>query len=50
MNLLRDEAEYFTGQLYREVRRVVMNDYDLARDNFIDMGEMMLRFIYTVKI
>jgi len=26
----------------------MMMDYDLARDNFVDMGEMMLRMIYQV--
>lgn len=30
------------------MRRVMMMDYDLARDNFVDMGEMMLRMIYQV--
>ncbi len=47
---LRDEAEYFTNQVYREMKRVVMMDYDLARENFVDMGEMMLRTIYQMNI
>ncbi|CDW76278.1 px domain containing protein [Stylonychia lemnae] len=47
---LREEAEYFTNQCYNEFRRVMMMDYDLARDNFVDMGEMMLRMIYQMNI
>jgi len=45
---LREEAEYFTNQVYREVKRTVMNDYDMARENFGNMGEMMMRLIYQV--
>ena len=26
-----------------------MNDYDLARENFVNMGEMMMRLIYQVR-
>ena len=25
-----------------------MNDYDMARENFVNMGEMMMRLIYQV--
>lgn len=35
--------------MYREVKRTVMNDYDLARENFVNMGEMMMRLIYQVR-
>jgi hypothetical protein len=35
--------------VYREVKRTVMNDYDLARENFVNMGEMMMRLIYQVR-
>ena len=45
---MREEAEYFTNQVYREVKRTVMNDYDMARENFVNMGEMMMRLIYQV--
>jgi hypothetical protein len=45
---LKDEVDYFTNQVYREVKRVMMMDYDLARENFVDMGEMMMRMIYQV--
>jgi hypothetical protein len=45
---LREEAEYFTNQVYREVKRTVMNDYEMARENFVNMGEMMMRLIYQV--
>lgn len=27
-----------------------MIDYEMARENFIQMGEMMMRFIYEVQI
>lgn len=27
-----------------------MIDYEMARENFIQMGEMMMRFIYDVNI
>ena len=43
---LREEAEYFTNQVYRETKRTMMNDYDMARENFVNMGEMMMRLIY----
>lgn len=26
-----------------------MNDYEMARENFVNMGEMMMRLIYQVK-
>ena len=50
MDALREEAEYFTNQVHREVKRTVMNDYDMARENFVNMGEMMMRLIYQVLI
>ena len=43
---MREEAEYFTNQCFREVKRTTMNNYEMARDNFVNMGEMMLRLIY----
>jgi hypothetical protein len=46
--LLKEEAEYFTNQSFKEIRRVTMIDYEQARDSFVDMSEMMLRFIYEV--
>ena len=46
MELLREEAEYFTNQCFREVKRVAMNDYEMARENFVNMGEMMMRLVY----
>ena len=46
---LKEEAEYFTNQNFREVKRVAMNDYDMARENFVNMGEMMMRLIYQVR-
>lgn len=47
---LKEEAEYFTNQVFKEMKRVVMMDYDLGRENFVDMGEMMLRLIYQMNI
>jgi len=47
---LKEEAEFFTNQVFKEMKRVVMMDYDLARENFVDMGEMMLRLIYQMNI
>lgn len=47
---LKDEAEYFTNQAYREVKRVALNDYEMARENFVNMGEMMMRLIYQMNI
>jgi hypothetical protein len=32
--------------VYREVKRATMNDYEMARENFVSMGEMMMRLIY----
>lgn len=46
---MKEEAEYFTNQNFREVKRVAMNDYDMARENFVNMGEMMMRLIYQVR-
>lgn len=28
----------------------MMNDYDMARENFVNMGEMMMRLIYQMSI
>ncbi len=50
VELLKEEAEYFTNQCFKEVKRVVMSDYDLARENFVNMGEMMMRLIYQSNI
>jgi hypothetical protein len=50
VELLKEEAEYFTNQCFKEVKRVVMSDYYLARENFVNMGEMMMRLIYQSNI
>jgi hypothetical protein len=50
VELLKDEAEYFTNQCFREVKRVAMNDYEMARENAVNMGEMMMRLIYQTNI
>ena len=46
VELLKDEHEFFTNQCYQEVRRMSMINYDVARENFVNMGEMMIRLIY----
>ena len=45
---LREEADFFTNQCYKETRRMIMNDYDLGRENFINMGEMMMKFTHEL--
>lgn len=47
---MKDEHEYFTNQCFQEVRRVSMIDYDMGRENFVNMGEMMIRMIYQMNI
>ena len=48
--MLKDELEYFTNQCYKEAKRVSMLDYETGRETTINMGEMILRFIYEVRI
>lgn len=36
---LVEESAYFTNQSWKECRRVVMLDYALGREHFVDMGE-----------
>jgi len=50
VEILRDECEYFQSQAYKEIRRVNMLHYDLARENFVDMGEIQIRSIYDLNI
>jgi hypothetical protein len=42
---MADESAFFTNQTFKETRRMVMIDYTMAREHFIDMGEQMLRHI-----
>lgn len=39
VNYLEEESAYFTGQCFKEARRVTMGNYAMARENFVDMGE-----------
>lgn len=39
VNYLGEESAFFTSQVYKEVRRVTMIDYTMAREHFLDMGE-----------
>jgi len=45
---LKEESAYFTNQTFKEARRVLMLDYTMAREHFVDMGEQMLRHIYEI--
>ena len=48
LNYMRDESSYFTNQIFKETRRMVMLDYAMAREHFVDMGEQMLRHIEQI--
>lgn len=45
---MREEAEYFTNQVYREYKRTSAINYELARSTTINIGEMLLRLTYQV--
>ena len=45
---LREEAEYFTNQVYREYKRISAINYEMARTLTTNIGEMLLRLTYTV--
>ncbi len=45
---LREEAEYFTNQVYREFKRNSAINYEIARSTVINIGEMLLRLTYQV--
>ena len=48
LDKLREEAEYFTNQVYREVKRTFAIDYEIARGTTINLGEMLLRLTYQI--
>ena len=50
MEILKEENEFFTNQYYKEMRRMTMMDYEMARENFVNVGEMNLKHIYEVNI
>ena len=50
LEYLREESAYFTNQSWKECRRVVMLDYALGREHFVDMGEQMHRHIYEINL
>lgn len=39
LNYLADESAYFTNQTFKDSRRLLMVDYTMAREHFVDMGE-----------
>ncbi|TNV84912.1 hypothetical protein FGO68_gene4893 [Halteria grandinella] len=45
---LLHEAEFFTNQMCREIKRVYAQDYELLRSTTLTLGEMMQRFVYQV--
>lgn len=45
---MREEYEYFMNQTFKEIKRISMMNYDIAREIFVDLGEMNLRSIYDV--
>lgn len=47
---LAEESAYFTNQSWKEARRVVMLDYAMSREQFVDMGEQMHRHIYEINL
>lgn len=47
---LAEESAYFTNQVWKESRRVIMLDYAMGREHFVDMGEQMHRHIYEVNL
>jgi len=48
LEYLNEEAGYFTNQVYREARRVVIQDYAMGRSQLVDMGEQMNYLIYDI--
>lgn len=47
---LAEESAFFSNQCYKESRRVIMQDYAIARYHFVDMGEQMHRHIYDLNM
>lgn len=47
---LAQESAYFTNQCWKESRRVIMLDYAMGREHFVDMGEQMHRHIYEINL
>ncbi len=45
---LKTEAEFFTQQVYKEVKRVFSIDYEIGRSVSVSAAEMLLRFTYQV--
>jgi hypothetical protein len=48
LDKLREEAEFFTNQIFREVKRTFAIDYEIARGTAINLGEMLLRLTYQL--
>lgn len=46
----KEEWEFFTNQYHKEMKRVTMMNYDMGRELFVNLGEMMLRIIYQMNI
>jgi hypothetical protein len=50
LEYLSEESAYFTNQVYKEARRIVMQDYVIGRWHFVDLGEQMHRHIYEMNL
>jgi hypothetical protein len=46
VNYMREELEYFVNTMHSETKRMLHTDYEESRDNFVDMGEMSMRFVH----
>lgn len=42
LEYLNYQASFFTNQIYKEARRVIMLDYTMARESFVDLGEQLV--------
>ena len=50
METRKEEWEFFSNQCYKEMKRVTMVNYDMGREIYVNMGEIMLRLIYQMNI
>lgn len=50
MDTRKEEWEFFTGQCYKEIKRVTMMNYEMGRENLTNLAEMMHKLIYRMNI
>jgi hypothetical protein len=46
----KEEWEFFTGQCYKEIKRVTMMNYEMGRETLTNLAEMMHKLIYRMNI